>query len=143
MLCDIELIDGTFSGEFSTMATIASFDILHCSDIWICDMGASCHSTNSIAGSTNVRSCGSDSIGHAGKALRSMKTIDIPGQFVKSDGTLGLKGTLTEVNYHKNLNFNLLSLSHLLKQGWYITKGDKAGIVVSNDTHESIEFSMP
>ena len=91
-LCDIELIDGTFSGEFSTMATDASFDILHRLDIWICDTGASCHLTNSIAGSTNVRSCGSNSIALAGKAMRSMKTIDIPGQFVKSEWASGIEG---------------------------------------------------
>ena len=120
-LCDFELSDGVYSGEFSAVEVNASFDILRQAGCRICDTGASCHSTNSIAGSKNVEASGSESIGHAGKALKSMKSIDIPGQFVKSDGTLGLTGTLTEVNYHKELNFNLLSLSRLLKQGWYIT----------------------
>ena len=37
------------------MEVPASFELLHESDIWICDMGASSHSCNTNLGATNVR----------------------------------------------------------------------------------------
>ena len=51
-------------------------------------------------------------------------------------------GMLSDVNFHKDLNFNLLSFKRLMKNGWKIVKGDDSGIVVSNDADESIEFDI-
>ena len=79
--------------------------------------GTSCYSTNSSLGASNETISRSESIRNTGKAIKSKKPIDIPGQFVHLDGTVGLKGVLTEVNFHEEVNFNLLSLSHLLKKG--------------------------
>ena len=84
----------------------------------------------------------SEHIGHDGKAIKSEKTIDIPGQLICSDGTSGLKVVLTEVYFKEGLNINLLSLNCLLKQGWFIKRGIKTGIDVSNDAQDSIDFHI-
>ena len=46
------------------------------------------------------------------------------------------------MNFHKDLNFNLLSLSRLLKKGWKISKGNNSGISVSNDAGKTIDFDI-
>ena len=43
-----------------------SFKMLSQPDIWICDTGASSHSTNDKSGAVNERNNGSASLGHAG-----------------------------------------------------------------------------
>ena len=110
-----------------------SFDMLKDDEIWICDTGASSHSTNCITGASNQRDSGSASIGHAGQAVRATKTIDLSGTFVKKDGSRGLKATLTEVSYCADHNFNLLSLTRLLCQGWKIVNGDATGITIVHE----------
>ena len=92
----------------------ASFEILHECDISICDMGDSSHSTNDTLGAKNIPNSGSPSLGHTREAVKALKTIDSPGQFLAEDGGSGLRATLTEVNYSPKLTFNLLSLSRLL-----------------------------
>ena len=95
-----------------------SFELLKQEDIWICDTGASTHSTYNKGGATNERQTGSASLGHAGTAVKAESTIDIPGRFVTRDGSLGIKATLQGVSYNREHNFNLLSLTRLLyKQG--------------------------
>ena len=58
------------------MAT--SFEILHEDDVWICDTGASSHSTKSLKGAINVRKEGAVSLGFAGKPVQATSTIDVP-----------------------------------------------------------------
>ena len=42
-------------------------------------------------------------------------------------------GTLTDCNYNPGLNFNLISLTHMLwKGGWRIIKGDHTGILIEH-----------
>ena len=53
-----------------------------------------------------------------------------------------MKATLTEVNYNKTLNFNLMSLTRLLCNGWSIVKGDATGITVKNGKGGVIEFDI-
>ena len=57
------------------------------SNIWICDTGASSHSSNDALGAKNIQNSGILSLGHTGEAVKTMKTIDIPGQFVTKDGS--------------------------------------------------------
>ena len=111
----IRLEDGEVSAAQLTIPT--SFAVLQQTDIWICDTGASSHSTNNSSGGQNVKDTGSVSLGHAGEALKATKTIDLPGQYVTKDGTLGLKATLTDVNFNETHNFNLMSLTRLLMRG--------------------------
>ncbi len=78
----------------------ASFELLYSDDIWICNTGESSNSSKSNHGAMNVKSNGSQSLGHSGKAVEAINTIDFPGQFVFKDGSLGMKATLTEMNYN-------------------------------------------
>ena len=119
-----------------------TFEILYEDDVWICDTGASSHSTNNKSGARNEKTSGSASLGHTGEAVKATSTIDLPGQFMAKDGGSGMKATLTEVNYNKTLNFNLMSLTRLLCNGWSIVKGDATGITVKNGKGGVIEFDI-
>ena len=61
----IRLEDGEVSAAQLTIPT--SFAVLQQTDIWICDTGASSHSTNNSSGGQNVKDRGSASLGHAGE----------------------------------------------------------------------------
>ena len=68
--------------------------------------------------------------------------MDLPGQFVGKDGSLGTKATLKEVNYNDRYNFNLLSLTRLLMSSWSITRGDKTAITVKSESGKVINFDI-
>ena len=124
------------------MEMSTSFELLYSDDIWICDTGASSHSSKSNSGAKNVRSNGSQSLGHSGKAVEAISTMDLPGQFIGKDGSSGMKATLTDVNYNPKYNFNLMSLTRLLMNGWRITRGDKTGITIRNVNESEITFDI-
>ena len=69
----------------------ASMDVLRDANIWICDSGASNHSTNSDAGARNKRETTSASLGHVGQAVKATSSIDVPGYFLGKDGKPGLR----------------------------------------------------
>ena len=119
-----------------------SFEMLYQTDIWICDTGASSHSTNNKIGAENERRSGSASLGHAGEAIEATLTIDLPGQFMAIDGSSGLQASLTEVNFNARHNFNLISLTRLLTKGWVIAKGDHTGITIRNGGGDLIDFDI-
>ena len=52
----------------------ASMDVLRDANIWICDSGASNHSTNSDAGARNKRDTTSASLGHVGQTVKVKAT---------------------------------------------------------------------
>ena len=111
----------------------SSFELLYSNDIWICDTGASSHLIKSNVGAMDVTANGSQSLGHSGKAVEATNTMELPGQFIGKDGSSGMKATLTDVNYNPKYNFNLLSLTRLLMNGWRITSGDKTGITIKSE----------
>ena len=119
-----------------------TFDLLYSDDIWICDSGASSHSGKNKRGAKNIKSSGSQSLGHTGKAVEALNTMDIAGQFYGKDGSAGMKGTLTDVNYNNKYNFNLVSLTRLLMNGWKVTTGDNRGITVGNKDGNEIKFDI-
>ena len=119
-----------------------SFKVLYESDIWICDTGASSHSTNNATGAKNVQDSGSPSLGHTGEAMNAVKTIDAPGQFVTKDGSLGIWAVLTEVNYSPKMNFNFLSLQQLLQNGWIITSGNETCMKIEDQSGNDIVFDI-
>ena len=110
------------------------FSVLQQPDVWICDSGASCHTTNNLNGAVNKRRGGSSSVGHTGGAVTAEWTVDIPGRFVSADGCNLQEATLTDVSFNKSLNYNLFSLSRVLKLGWVISKGDSTGITIKRDS---------
>ena len=70
------------------------FELLTQEDIWICDSGASSHSTRTKKGATNLRNKKSSSLGHTGSAVAAEMTIDVPGTFVRKYGSLGMEAVL-------------------------------------------------
>ena len=110
-------------------------DILREADIWICNSGASGHSSNSDAGARNKRETTSTSLGHVGQAVKATSSFDVPGCFLGKDGKPGLRACLTDVSYNNRLNFNLVSLTRMLINGWKVTKGDKTGIQIAKGGH--------
>ena len=64
-------LDDTDKEEFSNelalgkMEIPATMDILKEEDVWICDTGASNHSTSSDAGARNRKDINSSSVGHS------------------------------------------------------------------------------
>ena len=105
-----------------------TMDILSEDDIWICDSGASSHSTKSEKGARNKKDTSSTSVGHAGPAIKATSSIDVPGRFLAKDGSPGMRACLTDVSFNEGLNFNLMSLSKMLVQGWKISSGNATGI---------------
>ena len=69
-------------------------------------------------------------------------TINVSGQFVTQDGTLGLKTALTDVNYNEKLNFNLTSSTLLLCIGRIIPSRNATGIKLINKYGRMINFDI-
>ncbi len=67
-----------------------SIDILKEDDIWICDSGASCHSTHNKIGAENERIGGVANVGVTGDAIPCSSTIDLSGRFWSRDGKAGM-----------------------------------------------------
>jgi len=134
----VAIMEGSSAEEVmaAMLQEVNSIEILKRDDIWIGDTGATQHSTFSRLGAVNDRESRSASIGHSGEAVTAQRTIDLPGMFVAKDGSSGIEATLCDVNYHSGYNFNLLSLSKLLQNGWEITRGDSAGIIVKKGNCE-------
>ncbi len=62
--------------------------------------------------------------------------------FIGKDGRAGMKATLTYVKYNNRYNFNLVSLTRLLMNGWKVTKGDKTGITIGNKDCNEIKIDI-
>jgi hypothetical protein len=73
---------------------------------------------------------GSSSVGATGSAVEAECSMDIRGQFVNRDGSLGIVATLTDVGFSTRHNFNLLSVTSLWQQGWSTQSGDSEGLSI-------------
>ena len=140
-------IAGGFCGAGSTEIIAAGLEtapqeVLRKPHTWICDSGASCHSTNNLQGTSNVRRGGVSTVGHAGAAVNATHTVDIKGQFVSRDGSVTMSATLTDVGYNPNMNYNLFSLSRMLVNGWSITDGSAKGISIGDSEGNVIHFDI-
>jgi hypothetical protein len=78
--------------------------------IWIGDTGALQHSSKSKEGAINIRNAGQTSVGSTGQHQMPQCTFNLPGQFIKHDGSLELWAVITDVSYNSQNNFNLFSL---------------------------------
>jgi hypothetical protein len=109
-------------------------------DLWIGDMGASMHTTRYKTHGFNFRA-GSSSVGATGSAVEAECSMDICGQFVNRDSSLGIVATLTDVGFSTRHNFNLLSVTSLWQQGWSTQSGDSEGLsIIGPDGGSVINF---
>jgi hypothetical protein len=109
-----------------------SFELLNDSDIWTCDTGASSIQKNNKWGKMNERPLGSVSLGCNRETVKATCTVDLPGQFVATDGSFGMTSVLGE--------FNLLSLTRVLCNGCKISHGQSTNIRIKNDSEDAIDF---
>ena len=90
--------DRTFKEvALSKMDVPTTMDILSENDIWICDSGASSHSTKLEVGARNKKESSSTSVGHTGPAIKATSSIDVPGRFLEKDGSPGMRACITDV----------------------------------------------
>ena len=69
--------------------------------------------------------------------------MDICGQFVNRDSSLGIVATLTDVGFSTRHNFNLLSVTSLWQQGWSTQSGDSEGLsIIGPDGGSVINFDI-
>jgi hypothetical protein len=118
-------------------------DLLHDSNIWLGDSGASSHSTAYQHGMTNmVDATSSDGIVVGNNQVNTVKSIgDIPGIFYNKFGDACVSATLTHVSYSRDNAFNLLSFPQLLMKGWTLSGKGDVGTVTSPDGIE-INFDI-
>ena len=113
----------------------AVYDVLKSADIWIADTGASNHTTFCKSGMTNfvaATNANLGTVGITGDIIQNEGLVDIPGIFCDKYGQEVLKATLTKVGLNRKLNFNLLSLTWMMQDGW-IMSGNKEEITVTKD----------
>ena len=96
------------------------------------DTAATTHITFSKNGARNERKCDIVSVGHMGEGVVSTSIVDIPGQFENKDGEIGLTAELTDVRYDEKYNFNLFSLSKIMRNGWSL-RGNTNGITATKN----------
>jgi hypothetical protein len=89
-----------------------SLDCLKHPDLWIGDTGISMYTTRYKMHGFNF-CAGSSSVGATGSAVEAECSMDIRGQFVNRDSSLGIVATLTDVGFSTWHNFNLLSVTSL------------------------------
>jgi hypothetical protein len=70
------------------------------------------------------------SVGATGSAVEAECSMDIRGQFVNHDSSLGMAATLTDVGFSMWHNFNLLSVTSLWQQGRSMQSGDSEGLSI-------------
>ena len=80
-VCNLEIM--VINGETEILAGKLDipmcFKMLHESDIWIGDSGASSHSTKRKKGAVNKRQFGSASLGHTREIVNATSTINVSG----------------------------------------------------------------
>jgi hypothetical protein len=110
--------------------------------IWIGDTGASQHSSKSKEGAINIRNAGQTSVGSTGQPQTPQCTFDLPGQFIKHDGSLGLRAVITDISYSSQNNFNLFSISCMLQLGWTLGGNRHKLTLTSLDSKRVIHFDI-
>ena len=84
-----------------------SLEILKDPEIWICDTGASKHSTFSKVGCSGEHQSETQSQGISGPARKAESKIDLPSIVCDRFGNELTRVTLKEVSYKGDSNFNL------------------------------------
>lgn len=96
--------------------------------IWIGKTGASCHLTRVKSGMTNTQRGTPRDEMIMGNGTKAEPEIigDISGTLFNKDGTAMVQAKLTEVTYSREAEYNLFSISLMLKKGWKLTGTEKA-----------------
>jgi len=96
--------------------------------------------THDKTGCINEQENSSLSVGIEGEASRCVSQVDLPGIICDRHGNEKQHITLKKMRYNPKANFNLLSLTKLLMDGWTMT-GDANAIVMRKGSSE-IRFDI-
>ena len=99
-----------------------SMDLLRSPYIWVCNTGASVHSTYNATNGINVRD-GDDvtTIGQTGGATIAAKVLELKGTWYDKYGSEQLHAQMKNVHYNPSSNFNLFSIGAAIREGWRVT----------------------
>jgi len=117
-----------------------SLEILKNPYIWVGDTGATTNTCHSKEGCVNEQENNALSMGIEGKASKCHSEVDIPGTICNKYGNEVQDVTLKKRRYNPKANFNLLSSTKSLMDGWIMT-GDQNAIVMKKGNNE-IRFDI-
>jgi hypothetical protein len=93
--------------------------------MWIADSGASNHVTFSDKGYQNKRNVTGSTHRILGKSVLAKCELDIPCVHFDKDGNQVGEVTIPDVSHIPESNFNLFSLTRLLKKGWTLSGNEE------------------
>ena len=117
-----------------------SLNILKNPNIFIGDTGATADVTNDKTGCVNKQENSTMSVGIEGEASKCVSQVDLPGILCEKKGNEKDPVTFKSMRYNPKANFNIISLTKLIMDGWIMT-GDKNGIVMRKGNKE-IRFNI-
>ena len=107
-------------------------------DFFIGDTGATKHSSISRVGGINVRESNASTLGITGESCSAQDEFDLPVTVCDKWGNMLFDIKMESIAHMPESNFNLLSLTRLLQDGWEMS-GDAEAIVM---TKEGIKLSF-
>ena len=105
---------------FSAKETLTSAQLKN-GDYWIADSGASTHLTFDDCSMKNIRSTSVKVVMGNSSSTKSAKTGDISGLLMMNKNKKAVSATLQDVAYAKDAQYNLFSLTYMMKKGWSMT----------------------
>ena len=114
-------------------------------NVWIADTAATVHSTPCTIGLKNVREatqCEAITMGNGAKEQASM-VGDLPGMLCDKHGNQIGRGVLQQVKIIQNGQFNLFSISKMMKQGWELSGSQKEMVISKGKNRIVFDIVIP
>jgi hypothetical protein len=102
--------------------------------MWIAGTRATSHVTKHKIGGINHRGTIVKTRGFVRESINPDLEMDIPVKYIRKDG-LEINPELKDVQVNKNFNFNLFSVTKMLKKG-YLLNGNKKCMKLKKGAHE-------
>ena len=109
----------------SVAGELNSRDLLESEDIWIADTGATTHVTKHARGGKNHRKTDVTTRGARGEAAEASYEMDIPVYHCSASGKECFPVQLMDVQVNEHFNFNLFSVTRVMKEGWELGGNEK------------------
>jgi hypothetical protein len=116
--------------EFNLVISCENGDVqltlqtLESENVWIADTRVTSHVTKHKIGGINHRGTTVKTRGFVGESINPELEMDIPVKYIGKDG-LEVKAELKDMQVNKNFNFNLFSVTKMLKKGYLLSGNEK------------------
>jgi hypothetical protein len=111
-------------------------ELLRDPNIWIADTGASCDSTFSISGLSNLVDDDGGKMKYANGSVSSAeKRGDLSGMIYNKHGQEVQSVLMKNVKYTPDQEYNLFSITKRFKDGWVLEGSDKVGMTLRKDNN--------